>query len=349
MRVLMSGPTPPWAPNPYVLDLANALGTLPGLDVTVAPVSAPFPRRFGPTRTTGEGALGDYRLTENPRYRIGREIRWHSPLTWVRFGLRRWDIVHLQWWNYALLPEFWLIARLAMRNGATVVVTAHNAFPHEDGRVRRWCNRAGVSLGAGVIVHTEATRSGLVDQGLDDSRITIIPHGVQSRRAASPQERLAARRALGLPDEARVALHFGALRPYKQTLELLDRFSASRDGRLIVAGAPWGDYGEAVRAKVAALQLEEYVTLDLRTVDEDTKARYYAAADVAADVAVDVAAVPRSMDAASGAVAEALSYGLEIEGWDSFRADYLPWREVAVRTAAVYRELLGTGRASAAA
>ena len=345
MRVLMSGPTPPWAPNPYVLDLANALGTLPGLDVTVAPVSAPFPRRFGPTRTTGEGALGDYRLTENPRYRIGREIRWHSPLTWVRFGLRRWDIVHLQWWNYALLPEFWLIARLAMRNGATVVVTAHNAFPHEDGRVRRWCNRAGVSLGAGVIVHTEATRSGLVDQGLDDSRITIIPHGVQSRRAASPQERLAARRALGLPDEARVALHFGALRPYKQTLELLDRFSASRDGRLIVAGAPWGDYGEAVRAKVAALQLEEYVTLDLRTVDEDTKARYYAAADVA----VDVAAVPRSMDAASGAVAEALSYGLEIEGWDSFRADYLPWREVAVRTAAVYRELLGTGRASAAA
>ena len=108
-----------------------------------------------------------------------------------------------------------------------------------------------------------------------------------------------------------------------------------------MAGAPWGDYGEAVRAKVAALQLEEYVTLDLRTVDEDTKVRYYAAADVAA--------VPRSMDAASGAVAEALSYGLEIEGWDSFRADYLPWREVAVRTAAVYRELLGTGRASAAA
>ena len=65
-------------------------------------------------------------------------------------------------------------------------------------------------------------------------------------------------------EEGRITLHFGTLRPYKQTLELLDRFSATRDGRLIVAGEPWGDYGDEVRAKVAALQLEEYVTLDLR-------------------------------------------------------------------------------------
>ena len=156
MRVLMSGPTPPWAPNPYVLDLANELGAIPGFDVSVAPVSAPFPRRLAPTRSGGGGSRYGFRTTERTRYRIDREIRWHSPLAWVQLGRARWDIVHLQWWNYALLPEYWLIAKLAARRGAAIVVTAHNAFPHEDSRLRRWCNRAGALLGAA------ATRSGLV-------------------------------------------------------------------------------------------------------------------------------------------------------------------------------------------
>ena len=94
-----------------------------------------------------------------------------------------------------------------------------------------------------------------------------------------------------------------------------------------------GAYGEAVKLRVDALQLEARLTLDLRRVDEETKERYYAAADVAL--------VPRHMDAASGAIAEALAYGLEIESWGGEPVDYCPWSEVAEPTAALYRRLLG--------
>ena len=138
---------------------------------------------------------------------------------------------------------------------------------------------------------------------------------------------------LGLPLDGRIALQFGALRPYKRTLELLDRFAHEPEGHLVIAGAPRGDYGQAVRDRVQALGLGPRVTLDLRTIDDTTKDLYYAAADVAA--------VPRQMDGASGAVAEALSRGLELETYGEGVAEYLPWSVVAERTAQLYRRLSG--------
>lgn len=326
LSVLVSGPTPPWAPNPYVHDLAEALGRLDDLDVRLAPVAEPYPRALAPQRVAGVAARpARHHAAEAP-------IRWWAPWGWTAAGLRRRDIVHLQWWNYALLPEFAVIARLARRRGARVVVTVHNAVPHEATPLRRWFNAQGPRLGDHLVVHTQATRDSLTAQGVPADRIEVVPHGIHPAPPRDPARRAEARRRLGLPADQPVMLAFGTLRPYKRTLELLDRFAAAGRGHLVIAGAPWGTYGEEVRARVEALALGARVTLDLRTIDDETKERYYAAADSAA--------VPRAMDAASGAIAEALSNGLALETWGEPVTSYAPWPEVADRTARLYRRLL---------
>lgn len=327
MHVLMVGPTPPWAPNPYVVELGRELGALPELELTVAPAASPYPSWFGPrTQIAAE-------WPPDAPFEPGRPVRWHAPWDWVRLGLGHWDIVHLQWWNYALLPEFWVIAGLARRRGASIIVTAHNAEPHETTRLRRWANGRGPHLADHLIVHTPRTERVLVRGGESADRISIVPHGFPGPIVIPAAERAAARAKLGIDDSEEVWLHFGAIRPYKRTHEVLRKFAGCPTGHLIVAGKPWGDYGARVPALAEELGIGDRTTLDLRTIDEPTKHQYYAAADVAI--------ISQSgMDAASGAAAEAHSYGLAVDRWEAEATDYVPWRDAAAATADVYRSVL---------
>jgi glycosyltransferase involved in cell wall biosynthesis len=330
MRVLMVGPTPPWAPNPYVIDLACELGVIPDVELTIAPVSNPYPAWFGPRSPVDAPwpPPGPFEVTDG--------VRWFAPWHWIGLGRGAWDLVHLQWWNYALLPEFFTIASAARSRGTPVVLTMHNADPHEASRLRRWANRQGAGFATHLVVQTPDTERLLLARGLPAERLTVIPHGYTPRPAVTSDERAAARVALGIADDTTVSLHFGAIRPYKRTHEVLERFAANGAGHLIVAGRPWGAYGEQVAALAALLNarpdLRGRLTLDLRTVDEPTKRRYFAASDVAV-------IAQAGMDAASGAAAEALAHGLAVESWADSETPYVPWSEAARATAALYRRL----------
>ncbi|MEZ4399975.1 MAG: glycosyltransferase family 4 protein [Kofleriaceae bacterium] len=88
--------------------------------------------------------------------------------------------------------------------------------------------------------------------GVDRRRIALVRNGVDAA-LFHPQDRTAARRALGLPDDGPIALYVGNLKAAKGVLDLLEAFaqvSAARpDARLVVVGG--GDERAAV-ARAAA-------------------------------------------------------------------------------------------------
>jgi glycosyltransferase involved in cell wall biosynthesis len=103
-------------------------------------------------------------------------------------------------------------------------------------------------------------------------------------------------------------LAFGNIRPYKglDTLLLALRrmLDSGREANVIVAGQPWGDFGEYERI-IEEQGLQDHVRTELEFLPEDRIAELFSAADLAA--------FPyHKFDGQSGAAALALSFGTAI-------------------------------------
>ena len=113
---------------------------------------------------------------------------------------------------------------------------------------------------------TEETRAEAIRFGIPAGRIHVMPNGVDGRQfhPASPEERIAARRALGLDCETLV-LYVGRLAPEKNPLGLLDAWvpdfgTAARKGALLALVGDGPDR-EQVTARARAAVLANVVHL----------------------------------------------------------------------------------------
>jgi glycosyltransferase involved in cell wall biosynthesis len=234
-------------------------------------------------------------------YRRARGYRvWH--LHWVHDWVPSWAAGTdggrrlAQAWFSACL--FW--GRLI---GYRLVWTAHNVTPHErtffDDRAA--CRRLASSARA-VAVHSEASRRAV--EALGAREVVVVGQGPLARRwplgSCSAGE---ARRRLALP-EGRLALHLGAIRPYKGTDRLIDAV-VDRSPRLtlVVAGScPDAGYRSALER--AAARSGGRVVLRFGFVPDDDLELYMAAADAAVYAFRSVTN--------SGSVRLALEFGLPV-------------------------------------
>jgi glycosyltransferase involved in cell wall biosynthesis len=108
---------------------------------------------------------------------------------------------------------------------------------------------------------SEDGRDWLLEVGIPPDRITVIPHGIDVEKfpLADHAGRRAAREALGIPTEARVAAYVGRLDYPKNENWLLDVALRMPALHLLVAGD--GPNQPAFRARVARDQLESRVHL----------------------------------------------------------------------------------------
>ena len=287
----------------YTAGLLDALDRRGDLQVDFVGFRSIYPRWFYP------GGRPDEPSGRPPLFlgvKLRAALRWYNPFSWAWAGLRmRGQVVHAQWWSYALAPVYVTLLAIARLRGKRVVMTAHNVHPHERGLIQRLANRAAFRFAHTYVVHSEANKTALVRMlRCDPARVHVLPHGVLEtpRTGISRRE---ARLRLGIDSGARVALCFGNIRPYKGVDVLIRAFArvAAEDPRalLVIAGQPWGDWAPHQRL-IDELNLADRVLLRLEYLPANEIEPYF--------VAADAVVLPYThFDAQSGVGMRALPFG----------------------------------------
>jgi D-inositol-3-phosphate glycosyltransferase len=186
---------------------------------------------------------------------------------WV---LPYWTWVWAPWWAYLLQGD--------RRPPAVAVV--HNPADHERRPLQRLAARVVLSRCHGLFTHARALAEELSDAY---PLLPVAAHPLATAILPAGADRRAARSALGLPQDRRVALFLGLIRPYKGVDLLLEAFAAlepTTDWQLVVAGEAWGSLGRALVEQVERLGLGGRVRLDLRWVPEPEVGPLLEAADL---------------------------------------------------------------------
>jgi glycosyltransferase involved in cell wall biosynthesis len=151
---------------------------------------------------------------------------------------RRVDVV-LGSWAY---PDGFAAVVLARMLGVPAVIKLHgsdmNVVAKLPGPRRglRWA----LPRAARVVAVSARLRDAALELGAAASRVDVVPNGVDRARFL-PQDRVAARRALGLPLDRKLILYVGHLERHKGSVDLLRAFAAlpraeGRPASLVVVG-----------------------------------------------------------------------------------------------------------------
>lgn len=200
-------------------------------------------------------------------------------------------IFHILWNNKFETIDRTLLMLFYKLLGKKIVLTVHNVNAgirdSKDTPLNRLTLRIQYRLADHIFVHTEKMKFELFEQfGVPESRVTVIPFGINN---SVPNTRLTpaeARRRLGIRDGEKAILFFGNIAPYKG-LEYLtsafQEFLSQRDNyRLIIAGWPknceayWTTLQDSIRPDVQSGK----IVLRADFIPDDEAELYFKAADV---------------------------------------------------------------------
>lgn len=290
----MSDPFQVWLLDPanltpyYCLTLAQALAEA-GDQVHF--ITSPF--RYDPGLAPPAGVVVEHHYFQRFRWlqqRGGATVRraiqaFSYPLDHRRLlnRLRRNppNVLHIQW---SRLPVFDRRLVAAVREaGVPVVHTVHDVEPLFAGGVSKLEDV--YSQADALIVHTEQNARELAERysSVDPKRIHVIPHGpLQAEHIPAEADQRSARESLGVPKDARVALCFGGIRPYKGVDLLVQAFPKAaaqlENAWLILAGRPVAKTDKPDLSPLDQAGAHYLANFDFIANDEVWK--YYLASDV---------------------------------------------------------------------
>ncbi|HQV39372.1 MAG: glycosyltransferase [Flavobacteriales bacterium] len=204
-----------------------------------------------------------------------------NPRSWQRTAQRmleaKPDVAVLRYWMPFFAPAMGTVAATLRKNGVKVITIVDNALPHEPHFYDRSLTRWFLRRNDGFIAMTEAVAEDLRTL-CPSANVKLMPHPLYDHFGA-PLPQGEARRKLGLPVEARVLLFFGLIRDYKG-LDLLIEAFGKLDERyhLVVAGEPYGDFGEYKRL-IEASPKRGHIHLHARFIAEGEVPAFFSAAD----------------------------------------------------------------------
>jgi glycosyltransferase involved in cell wall biosynthesis len=209
------------------------------------------------------------------------EIALNSLGLLVRIGMRKYDVVHVQWVPLAERTTIFMrVLRAACRrSGTLLVVTAHNAMPHDRPGADAAVVRRNLDCADLVVAQTDHVAKELVDDVGVSAAIATIPHGPMFVDQPLPSRDEAAAR-LGRTAAPTVLL-FGLIRPYKGVDILADAWPdvlASVPGaKLLVVGKL---LDPTVRPALERLRAQPGVDVVDHYVSMAQMLDYYAVCDV---------------------------------------------------------------------
>lgn len=171
----------------------------------------------GTTQLSGETAPADIKIKVC--------INSINPLNWIAVGneLRRSkpDIIVVRFWLPFMGPCLGTILRIARRNKHTkVICIADNVIPHEKRLFDKPFTKYLFKSIDGFITMSEKVMSDLrIYEPFKPAKYILHP---LYDNFGEPVSKLEARKKLGLPEQARIALFFGFIRKYKGLDILLD-------------------------------------------------------------------------------------------------------------------------------
>jgi glycosyltransferase involved in cell wall biosynthesis len=269
---------------PYDLHLCRALRDA-GTDVTFFTRS---PRSVEGLSWSLSGSADDTQPgfdTVEHFYRISERLPLVSAVPPLRMGLKaaehvlnmaslcrilhrlRPDVIHFQW--MALPPIDRRFLR-RLRTIAPCVLTVHdaNGFLVPSSRFQKAGWRQALLEFDHLIVHTQAGKQALLSKGVEERKISVIPHGVFHYSADGVEDV-----DNDTESDTCLLLAFGSIRPYKG-LDVLIRAlaelpEATRSKvRLIVAGDP-GSMEKELRALAVECGVHDLIKWDLRYIPDE--------------------------------------------------------------------------------
>lgn len=204
------------------------------------------------------------------------------------------EVIHLQWQHRFFVPKggplrafcattLFFVQWLTLRaKGVRFVWTVHNVVNHEAhfGRWEIFANRVLARVVDRMLVHCRTVIPTVAAAlKVSESRFVVSPHGTYGDWSGRGGSRSEAREGLGLPEDVRVLLFFGLIRPYKRVETLIRTFQEIRapDARLVIVGrARTHELAERIRALA---DRDSRVQAHLEFVDDDRLAAALKAAD----------------------------------------------------------------------
>lgn len=220
------------------------------------------------------------------------------------------SVVILQWWTATVLHSYLVIAWLAKRTGARLVIEFHEMQDIGEARlplVGRY-TRAGMRLlldrADAVVVHSEYDRRALTAAypRLAELPVEVILHGPYRHHVGqrTPGTETAPRQPVRV-------LIFGVVRPYKGHADLADAVGllaeSGQDVHVSVVGEVWQGYREPLDALQRILPADRLTLVD-RYVADDEVPGFFADADLVV--------LPYRRSSASGPLHIAMSCGLPV-------------------------------------
>lgn len=198
-----------------------------------------------------------------------------------RIGAKEYDVVHVQWIPFAdrASPFMSTLRSRCDKTGTLLVVSAHNAVPHDRPRTDLGVLKKNLDFAHLIVAHSEHVAQELAQDVGTVSPIVEIPLGPLFAEHELPPRDEAARR-LGQPSEP-IVLFLGLIRPYKGVDLLSEAWPEVRalfpDATLLVVGKTL-DPGAALDLR--ALGGQAGVRIVDRYVSVASMLDYYAVADV---------------------------------------------------------------------
>lgn len=237
-------------------------------------------------------------------------------------------LFHILWNNKLELLDRTLVLLFYRLLGKRIAFTVHNVNARQrdgnDNLVNRLTLTIQYRLVDHLFVHTEEMRRALRnDFGVPDSKISVIPFGINGtvpNTGLTPSE---ARKRLGLTGGQKVVLFFGNIAPYKgleylvEAIGLLARTSA--EYRLVIAGRPKNcpSYWETIQKQISSAGVRPIIIERSEFVPDSETEIYFKAADVLA--------LPYTHIFQSGVLFLAYNFGLPVIASDvgSLREDII--------------------------
>jgi len=200
-------------------------------------------------------------------------------------------LIHIQWPYKLVFLDRTVLNVYYKALGKKIVFTAHNVDQGARDGAHLWRNRSSLlflyKIVDHVIVHTNKMKRDLANGfGISESKVSVIPHGVNCAVPESAVTREEARRVLRLPDGKRALLFFGLISPYKGLEYLITALARLRREKqevsLVVAGRikECEPYWHEVCRSIQCEGLSNDVMIHTKHIPDESVEIYFKAADV---------------------------------------------------------------------